>query len=268
MRYFTIPPTKRLAPYVRYFWVLEGEATSSVPYVHRSMADGCSELLFHYQGVFRELVADNKTETSFRSGLAGQSQIIRRFTIQQNFGIFGAYLYPFTASHLFSVCASTLKNQMIDLNDLIGEESGELEERMMLAYDNRERFEILSGFLERKIPVTASQSPGVFETIQYIIDTKGITNVDELARRSFLSTRQFERQFLNFTGFNPKLFSRITRFKSAVEQYGNDAMSLTALAHETGYYDQSHFIQEFREFSGHNPKEYFSGKTETTVWKD
>lgn len=268
MNYFTIEPSPRLARYVRYFWVLEGEATSSQPYVHRSMADGCAELLFHYNGVFDELVGNTTTTSSFPSGLAGQSQQVRRFTINRNFGIFGVYLYPFTASHLFSVAATELKNQMIDLHSLLGKDASALEERMVLAGTNSDRVKIISDFIESKIAVASCASPGVFETIQHVIATKGTISVEALAQRNFLSTRQFERSFLQFTGFNPKLFSRIVRFQSTLQEYGSSKKSLTTIAYESGYYDQSHFIQDFKQFSGHNPKEYFSGKTETTVWKD
>ena len=93
-------------------------------------------------------------------------------------------------------------------------------------------------------------------------------NVQEMAGRAFLSTRQFERNFKQFAGFSPKLYSRIIRFQAAMQQYGNKAMSLTAIAYECGYYDQSHFIHDFKEFSGHHPHHYFSGNAEGTEWRD
>jgi methylphosphotriester-DNA--protein-cysteine methyltransferase len=74
--------------------------------------------------------------------------------------------------------------------------------------------------------------------------------------------------FKHFSGFSPKLFSRIIRFQSALNHYGKKEKKLTEIAYDAGYYDQSHFIQDFKEFSGHSPKEYFSGKTETTQWRD
>jgi hypothetical protein len=195
MKYFTIQPPQSLAEYVRYFWVLEGEASFDKPYIHRSMADGCAELLFHYNGIFDELVTDNLIESSFKSGLAGQSQIVRRFIVNNNFGIFSVYLYPFAISNLFSIQATELTNQMLDLKILFGHEANEITEKIILAPDNFSRVKIISGFLENKIPKTKKHPPGVFETIQHIINTNGMTNVEELAKRNFLSTRHFERSF-------------------------------------------------------------------------
>ncbi len=266
--YFTVQPPERLAQYVRYFWILEGEASSDKPYVHRSMADGCAELIFHYNGIFDELIKDASIEKSFSSGLAGQSQHFRRFSIKQNFGIFGIYLYPFAVSSLFSIQGMDIKNQMLDLRSVIGSEASELEEKMMLAINNNVRLKIITEFLEGKLAKLKKQPPGVFETIKYIIQTNGITNVEELAKQNFRSTRQFERNFKQFAGFNPKLFSRIIRFQNALREYDNKGKSLTDIAYACGYYDQSHFIHDFKEFSGHNPKEYFSGKTEATEWRD
>jgi AraC-like DNA-binding protein len=268
MKYFTIQPPEKLAEYVRYFWVLEGEASIGCHYIHRSMADGCAELIFHYNGVFDELINDTAIEKSFSSGLAGPSQRFRRFLIKQNFGIFGAYLYPFAVSQLFSIQGTDTSNQMIDLRALLGIEATELEEKVMLAIDNTARLKIVVEFLERKVIKVRKQPPGVFETIRHIIQTNGTTSVEELAKQSFYSTRQFERNFKQFTGFSPKLFSRITRFQTALSQYSNKGKSLTEIAYECGYYDQSHFIQDFKEFSGHNPREYFSGKAEATEWRD
>ena len=88
MRYYTIPPSATLAKFVRFFWVLEGDG---LPYVHRSMADVCAEMVFHYTGQFDELV-DEKSETCSLTAMQGPSNQIRRFNIEKKFGIFGVYL--------------------------------------------------------------------------------------------------------------------------------------------------------------------------------
>src|SRR5688572_26226803 len=150
MNYFTINPPKSLAGHVRYFWVLEGEASVEQEYVHRSMADGCAELIFHYQGVFDELISDNTKEKSFSSGLSGPSQRFRRFSIQQNFGIFGAYLYPFAASQFFSLPEKEIQNQMLNLKTVAGTDADELEKKVMLPNNHSERVRIVSASLEQK----------------------------------------------------------------------------------------------------------------------
>ena len=268
MKYFTIPPSPALAKYVRFFWVLEHEIGSGQPYIHRTMADGCAEMIFHYKGRFDEFISAEKAEPSFYSGIAGQSPTFRRFIIHEDFGIFGVYLYPFAIPVLFGMPSTELTGQMPDLQTFLGPKENGLEERMMLAADHIERVEIISAFLESLLLKTRTYEPAVFSVINQIIQNKGLTNVRELAAQSFLSTRQFERKFKEFSGFSPKLYLRIARFHAALDAYGDKDKSLTEIAYECGYYDQSHFIHDFKTFSGQHPRFYFSGRSEGQAYRD
>lgn len=268
MNYYTLPPPPQLARFVKAFWVLEHNVLRGQPYLHRTLADGFAELVFHYKGRFYEIISPEFTTPSFSSGIHGQSQTFRRFVIREDFGIFGVYLYPFAMPSLFGIPANEVTNEMPDLRTLLGNKGAELEEKMMEASGNPERVKIISSFLEASLAKNRASEPAVFSVINHIIENKGVTNVQELAAQNFLSTRQFERKFKAFSGFSPKLFSRITRFQSALGAYGNRDKSLTEIAYECGYYDQSHFIHDFKAFSGQHPRHYFSGKAEGTEYRD
>jgi AraC-like DNA-binding protein len=269
MKYYTIPSAASLSPYVRFFWVLEHDGvTTTQTYTHRSMADGCCELVFHYQGRFTDLAADGTANPSFTSGVSGPSQSYSRFYTDEAFGIFGVYLYPYAVAAFFGVPASAIANQQVALSALLGRPGREIEEKVMLAADNNERAAILTAFFELQISQRYKQPPPVFSAIKYIIKSKGTITVDALAQKHFLSTRQFERNFKEFAGFSPKLYSRIIRFQSAIEKYRDKNTSLTQIAYDCGYYDQSHFIRDFKQFSGYHPKTYFSGNNEGTDWKE
>ncbi len=121
MKYYTIPPSQKLAGFVKCFWVLEDERTTHNPYIHRTLADGFAELIFHYKGTFDELTSQGKIERSFTLGIHGQSQNYRRFLIKENFGIFGVYLYPFSIPQFFTLPATELSNEMPGLETLLGE---------------------------------------------------------------------------------------------------------------------------------------------------
>ena len=258
MRYEMIPPPPELAPYVRYFWILEADVMQGTDFVYRSMADGSAELLFHYQGMFDEVKGEDRLEQSFFSGLHGQSRHMRRFIIHQHFGIFGVYLYPFALPLLCSVAADCLSDQMIDLPSLMGKEGGRLEEQMMLAADNKERLKIITAFLRKRFGSVRDWKPDVHEVIRTMIHTKGQVPVRQLAAQSFLSLRQFERKFKAGAGFSPKLYMRILRFQEAIRAYSGRNKSLTDLAYDCGYADQSHFIHDFKEFSGgYHPTAFF-----------
>jgi len=231
------------------------------------MADVCAELVFHYNGQFNELIA-GESHPSYISALQGPSTQVRRFKINKPFGMFGVYLYPYSIPLFFGIPASDLSNNMPDLTTLLGEEGLVLEERMMLAATNNERIRIITEFLEQRLIKNEQQQHAVFSSIHFIIQSKGRLKIEEIADQYFISERQFERKFKEFAGLSPKLFSRIVRFQAACEQFGEPFSSLTSISYECGYYDQSHFIHDFKEFSGHHPKHYFSGMAEGTEWKN
>ena len=262
MKYYTIAPPEQLAPFVRCFWVYEGEASAGAPFVHRSYADGCAEMVFHHRGIFDQVFEDGRVDRSFTAGIHAQSAQFSRFITSEDFAMFGVYLYPYALPKLFSMPATDLTGQMPDLHSIFGRAGRELEERVMLAPTNELRARIVSDFLIERLNKTEPEIPLVFSSISHIIETKGLVNVGALADRYFSSPRNFERKFKEFAGLSPKLFSRIVRFQSTVKEYGKSNRSLTDIAYDFGYYDQSHFIREFKEFSGYNPKAFFSGNAE------
>lgn len=268
MNFYIIPPSSSIAEYVKFFWVLEGDASLKKPFIHRSMADNCAEIAFHYKDRLNKITVEENIETTFSSGIHGQTQKFRRFIAQSNFGMFGAYIYPFAIPKFFSLPCAELSNQLTDLESVLGQEGKELEDKIITAKDNFQRVKILSDFFEKKLINNQQYSYNILSSIHYIIKTKGSKNIQKVANKFCLSTRQFERRFKEYSGFTPKLFSRITRFQSSLDAYGDKEKSLTHIAYDCGYYDQSHFINDFKEFSGYHPSQYFSGQAEGTAWKD
>jgi len=115
-------------------------------------------------------------------------------------------------------------------------------------------------FLEARLKNERTEYAKIFSSVHLISSSGKMTSIKALADDSFLSMRQFERRFKEFSGFSPKLFLRIKRFNSVLKRTFEDK-SLTQIAIECGYYDQSHFIHDFQKFSGRNPKDYFRPET-------
>lgn len=266
MLYRTFNPSLRLAPYVRFYWVLEADVCSGEQFVHRSAADSCVEMVFHYNASFDEVTTSGSIEPSPLASIQAQSTRFRRFSTRENFGIFGAYLYPFAIPRLFSFPAYDLTNISPDLESMFGAEGKRLEEQMITAADTERRIGIINSFLEAKLDASARDLSPVCRTIKSVIGAGGGINVSKAARDLSLSTRQFERKFKEFAGLTPKLYSRVARFQTATQHRVDGNRNLTDIAHACGYYDQSHFINDFREFSGYTPKEYFWNEAEGTQY--
>ena len=264
MTYLEIPPSPLLAPYVRFFWVLESDFPPHTHYIHRTLASGCPEIVFQYKGVFSEILPSGDQVPSFLSGITGQTTSYNRYAIKENFGIFGAFLYPFAVPALFGISAASLSGCSVDFSALCGRAGVSLEERMLSAPDTASRVGILTAFLSGRL--SPLESPILF-AIRSVIHSSGQAGLAYLSDQCFRSRRQFERNFKTYAGFSPRLYSRLSRFHGALARYGDSALSLTQIAYACGYYDQSHFIHEFKAFSGHHPREYFRGTAEAAQWK-
>jgi methylphosphotriester-DNA--protein-cysteine methyltransferase len=120
-----------------------------------------------------------------------------------------------------------------------------------------ERLCIVSAYLEKRLAAMTISHCGTIASVQHIIARQGLVNIDSLVEKNFLSQRQFERKFKAITGFSAKMFSRIVRFEQFISAHIKSQTSFTHLAYQYGYYDQSHLIKDFREFSGQHPKAYF-----------
>ena len=266
MLYETYEPPPPLAPYVRFFWVLEADVSNGEEFVHRSMADGCVEIVFHYFGTFDEIKPDGTRIFSTLSNIQAQSTMYRRFSTNCSFGIFGAYLYPYAIPSLFSYPAYDFTNTSPDLSAVFGGEGSLLEEQMIAAVDNATRVRIISGFLIDRLRARGRDLPTIRHAVDAVLDADGDIKIPDLAREYGFSLRHFERKFKEFAGLSPKLYSRVARFQAATRHKFAGARDLTEIAYACGYYDQSHFINDFRQFSGYTPKEYFWADAEGTQY--
>jgi len=233
-------------------------------YIYRSIADGCVEIVFHYQAAFDELVTNGQAH-NWQSGIHFQSSNYRRFETKQSFGIFGAYIYPFAVPYFFNVPSEETSNEMLDLHTFLGKQGNEIEEKIMIAPDNFKRAEILTTFLEKRLQHARLKDNTIATSIKHVIHSGQINSVEQLAYQFNLSTRQFDRKFKEYAGFSPKMYMRLVRLSNALKQQGSNK-SLSRIAHECGYYDQSHFIHDVKAFTGYHPGFYFSGKAEGTEY--
>lgn len=252
MNFQTIQPTQQLADYVRFFWFLEG---NDKPFVHRAFAFPCPEITFCYKRQFK-YSSKFEAEKTITGGIFGQTQTFSRIASEADFGVFGFYLYPHALPQIFCLPANELTNQSVDIKTLCGKEGEILEEKIMLAGNNYQRVKLVSDFLQARLKNIRTEYITISSTIKAILNFWQATSVKALADNNFLSLRQFERRFKELSGFSPKLFLRIARFNTLLKKDLQNK-SLTQIAHEYGYYDQSHFIHDFQNFSGYNPKEYF-----------
>ena len=98
----------------------------------------------------------------------------------------------------------------------------------------------------------------VISTIETIFNTNGQFSVNEFSKSNNINRRQLARKFSSAIGLSPKQLAKTIRIQATLKVLLNEQItSLTDLAYENEYFDQAHFIKEFKEFTGLTPKEFF-----------
>lgn len=115
-----------------------------------------------------------------------------------------------------------------------------------------QRVAVLIQFITRQV----IRHDAFAKTALALTDIRSVTGMQRTLQRS---ERSLERLFKSYIGVTPALFHRINRFQSALDHLrGVHFRSLTDVAYEHDYADQSHYIREFKEFAGVSPKKYLS----------
>ena len=137
--------------------------------------------------------------------------------------------------------------------DIWGTEMNTINSQLIHAADNDTGKDIVENFLLKKCNHLKTTLPFDF-AMRELIRTDGNTSIEKIASLACLSLRQFERKCAERIGMPPKSFARIVRFSKAYRlREAKPELTWTAVAHETGYFDQMHFIRDFKEFAGVTP---------------
>jgi AraC-like DNA-binding protein len=230
-------PQPALTPWVECFWSL----TPTQPLAgYPVRPDGCLDIVFDLQSGLRAV---------------GAMTTEKRFDLAQGSPLVGIRFRPGMAGPFLRVAASELTDSLVALEDLWGRAGRELEDRMTEAVSAeaciREMAGSLSGLSQPLTPIQRA--------VEAMTAARGVVDLDEIARQANLSTRQFRRRCLEESGLTPKHLCRVLRFRHACELAGSPGRSeWTAIAVETGYFDQAHLIRDFREFTGTTPMSVFS----------
>jgi AraC-like DNA-binding protein len=144
-----------------------------------------------------------------------------------------------------------------DLAGILGrrEELDRLHEQLAEAKNHARRIELLEDFLFARIRISAPD-PLVAAAVAWLEQATGTRRIDDLTRYIGLSQSALERRFRKVVGLSPKKFAALVRLRHAVRLRAGGA-DLTAVAHGAGYFDQAHFINDFRRATGRAPDAFF-----------
>lgn len=171
--------------------------------------------------------------------------------------------HPGGLHRLMGISLSEMIDSNFDAVDIFGSEMNEVNARLQEALSFDDIKFIIEQFLLQKVKGLKPALP--FDTaMKELLHFNGNISIEKIASLSCLSLRQFERKCKDRIGLPPKLFARLVRFSKAYRLRENfPQLSWTNIAYECGYFDQAHFIRDFKEFAGVAPR-IIEGELEST----
>lgn len=258
--YQTIRPPEHLKKYIECFWWGDDLDLPQRPNVYHAVATSKIELLFFNEAVYSKRER-GKDEPVFKAGFYGQTTSFSHYYASaKRTTIFGITFSPLAALKLFNIPANELTHQRIDIYSLLGNNGNELADSVNQAPAFRQKAIVATHFFSKRIKELHYKYLSV-EKVILSMDQSNLNVIPQLVAQSFLSQRQFERNFKELTGFSAKTYLKLKRFERLIENaslfINSSESKLLDLALELGYYDQAHLNRHFKEFTGLNPKAYF-----------
>lgn len=259
MNYQTFKPRPNLMPIVKCFWTLEVPAQKN-PQRQIILPDGCVDMCFILGDDIKRYTSDDDFVIQPRQMLLGQ--ITKRFFIEPtgNVNTFAIRFYPYGFVNFIDVPFNELVNKETSLNKLFGDEKAErLSQKIIQANTTNDRIDIVEKFLIGELHNKATIDNIVKSTIDTMFLVKGSKSVNAILKDDLTKRRQLERKFIKQIGLSPKQLSKIIRLQATLQLLLNQTKgTLTSIAYENEYYDQAHFIKDFKEFTGITPKQFLT----------
>jgi len=171
--------------------------------------------------------------------------------------VFGVKFRPGGFRPFLRRSVATIANGSLSLRDVFGSAADTLEDDVLACADDDGRIDAASRFLGAHLPAPDANVERAAGIVADIARDRGMTRVEELARRHGTTMRALQRLFNDYVGVGPKWVIKRYRLHEAVEQLNADLpVDWAALALDLGYFDQSHFIRDFRRLVGRPPADY------------
>jgi len=257
MKPTTFEPNSNLTEFVKCYWTLESEKENT-PVKNTIVPDGTMKLIFHYGDTYRHYPKKSESIILPKYFLIGQ---LTQPYIVEPLGITGTFVVRFQPNGFLPFATFPIKqmeNTAIPLDKLFGKDGDEIGEEILYAKSTSERIDLIETFLFNRLADKKNIDNIVRLTVETILNANGQFSVNELSIQNNINRRQLTRKFSSTIGLSPKQLSKIIRIQATLKSLLTDEVtSLADLAYKNEYFDQAHFIKDFKEFTGLTPKEFY-----------
>lgn len=234
-------PSPDLELFVEHYWVVEWDLRGQEPYLSENLPHPSVHLVIEQHqsrivGIVKEKFSILLQEKGFVFGIKFRP---------------GAF-YPFVNQPVDS-----FTGRSIPCRDVFGEDAVALEKAILSLEEQNEMVASAEAFLRKRLPDEDETVKLIRKIVDRVVADRQITAVEDIVSRFHLSTRMLQRIFSKYVGISPKWVIKRYRLLEVADQLAKGhPQSWPQLASELGYYDQSHFIKDFKSIVGLSPEEY------------
>ncbi|MCF2442841.1 helix-turn-helix domain-containing protein [Dyadobacter sp. CY345] len=238
-------PAAGLQNFIYCYWHLKSTQALSEPFNYRVVADGCIDIFFEL----------NNPQESF---VMGFSKKFTEFPLGNSFNYFGIRFLPAAFPQLFKIDASEISDRFENLDLIVPGTSLFIRQKFYSvnnALDIKNQLD--QHFLKIQTQSQLIADHRLFRAINLIIKNSGSITIEKDLDTG-LSPRQLRRLFEFYIGDSAKTFSKIVRFQSLLNSRPTaQSIRQEKLFFDMGYFDQAHFIKDFKTFYGITPSQAF-----------
>jgi len=237
-------PSADLSYFVEQYWIITWDLRGQEPFVQETLPFPSIHLVFEKDN--SRVYGIERGKFSRRLENAG-----RVFGIKFRPGAF----YPFLKAPV-----SQLTNHSFPLSEVLTVDSRIWEDKILSLEDPAEMQVFVENFLRERLPECDETIAVINQIVDRIIAEREITKVEDVAAQFNFSKRTLQRLFSQYVGVSPKWVIQRYRLQEAAEQLSTGAqVDWAKLAVDLGYFDQAHFIKDFKTLIGQSPAEYARG---------
>ncbi|MGH1366335.1 MAG: AraC family transcriptional regulator [Calditrichia bacterium] len=238
-------PNEKLQSFIYCYWELKTTRVLKKNFNYRVVADGCIDIFFEL----------NRPSENFVMGFCKK---YTEFLLDNSFHHFGVRFLPTMFPQFFTVDASELSNRYEAL-EMVAPKTGHYISTILSAEQNGSQIcKLLDAhFLNILADMDFNSDSRLYEAIHIILQKSGVLNV-QTDLDTGISPRQLRRLFKYYIGDTAKTFSKVVRFQNILRaKPSTQSLKENKLFFDGGYYDQAHFIKEFKNFYGVTPGKAF-----------
>ena len=243
--YVEFLPDIRLQPFIYCYWQLKTIQPLTEQFNYRVVTDSCIDIIFDL----------NNPQENYVMGFFKK---FSEFPLDTSFNYIGIRFLPTMFPQLFRINALELSHRIEHLHSVVPHLSDFISNRFNETQQNDEIKDLLDDhFLHLLAKTTFNNDNRLYAGIEIILKNSGVVDVQKDLNTG-ISSRQLRRLFEFYIGDTAKTFSKVVRFQSILKAKSSlQSLKQNKMFFDAGYYDQSHFIKEFKNFYGITPTKAF-----------